>query len=140
MPSTPVLPGSHLEIIPRRLLLVEDHESTAEVLKKLLERHGHEVWVALSCKEALDLSEQKSIEALICDLDLPDGDGYDLIQKIQKRGHILGIVLSGHGSADDIQRSREAGFAAHLVKPFDITEIEIMLAKIFDQQPKINEP
>ncbi len=130
MTENSVLPGSQLTIIPRRLLLVEDHESTARTLQRLLQRHGHEIWIALSCREALALAASHTFDALICDLDLPDGDGTFLLQKIRQTHPVQGIVLSGHGSPQDIERCRAAGFSAHLVKPFDVTEIEIVLAQI----------
>jgi HPt (histidine-containing phosphotransfer) domain-containing protein len=55
---------------------------------------------------------------LISDLGLPDGSGHDLMRQLRQRGHSFpGIALSGYGQEEDIQRSREAGFAAHLTKP-----------------------
>lgn len=130
-PHTRVIPGTDLQIVSRRLLVVEDHASTAIVMQHLLQRHGHEVWIALSYQQALHMAREHSIEAVICDLELPDGDGCDLLQELQKQSSIQGIVVSGHGAAEDLQRSRQAGFAAHLVKPFDITQIELTLKKIF---------
>jgi two-component system CheB/CheR fusion protein len=125
-----LLPGTDLKIIPRRLLVVEDHESTATVMQRLLQRHGHKVWVALSYQQALEISAEHSIEALICDLELPDGDGCDLLRELQSISSIQGIVVSGHGTASDLARSRNAGFLAHLVKPFDITQIEHTLSEL----------
>ncbi len=133
VPRTRVLPGTDLELIPRRLLVVEDHESTATIMQRLLQRHGHEVWVALNYQQALEMAKEHAIEALICDLDLPDGDGCNLLQELQKRSAIKGIVVSGHGKDEDVQRSREAGFSAHLVKPFDINQIEHTLTGVFQQ-------
>ena len=52
------------------------------------------------------------------DLGLPDGNGHELMRKLGERGHRFpGIALSGYGMDDDLQRSREAGFATHLTKP-----------------------
>lgn len=129
--DAPILPGTTSKIVPRRLLVVEDHESTATVMQRLLQRHGHEVWVALCYQEALQMVREHSIEAVICDLELPDGDGCDLLRELKKHAPIYGIVLSGHGTPADLERSRAAGFSAHLVKPFDITQIERTLTKTF---------
>ncbi|MEO7932242.1 MAG: response regulator [Chthoniobacterales bacterium] len=131
VPRTRILPGTNRELIPRRLLVVEDHESTATVMQRLLQRHGHEVWVALNYHQALEMVREHAIEAVICDLELPDGDGCDLLQELQKHAPIRGIVVSGHGSEEDVRRSRDAGFAAHLVKPFDINQIEHTLTDVF---------
>ena len=124
-------PTPFANVTPRRILLVEDHESTAIVLQRLLLRHGHYVWVALRFHEALEIATREKIEVIICDLDLPDGDGCSLLREIHKQSPIPGIVLSGHGTSADIQRSHEAGFKAHLLKPFDISEIENAIEHIF---------
>ena len=134
--AAPILPGTNSKIVSRRLLVVEDHESTATVMQRLLERHGHKVWVALTYQEALQLAQEHSIEAVICDLDLPDGDGCDLLRALKQITSIHGIVLSGHGDLVDLERSREAGFTAHLVKPFDITQIEHTLTETFGDTPR----
>jgi CheY-like chemotaxis protein len=60
------------------------------------------------------------IDLLISDLGLPDRSGLDLIRELRQRGLALkAIALSGFGREEDIQRSKEAGFAAHLTKPVD---------------------
>ncbi len=57
-------------------------------------------------------------DLLLSDLGLPDGSGHDLMREMRSRGHKFpSIALSGYGQAEDILRSQEAGFAAHLTKP-----------------------
>ena len=63
-------------------------------------------------------ADHQAFDLLISDLGLPSGSGHDLMRKLRERGHKLpGIALTGYGQEEDIQRSREAGFAAHLTKP-----------------------
>jgi len=125
------IPGTDVEIVPRRILLVEDHESTAEVVGRLLSRHGHEVWKAYSYLQAREIAMQQAVEVLVCDLHLPDGNGFDLLSEIKINKPVKGVVLSGHGSPEDMAHSRQVGFDAHLVKPFDLTEMEQTLSDIF---------
>ena len=67
---------------------------------------------------ALELAGRHPFDLLISDLGLPDGSGHDLMRELRSRGHTFpGIALSGYGQEEDILRSREAGFAAHLTKP-----------------------
>ena len=67
---------------------------------------------------ALELADRRAFDLMISDLGLPDGSGHDLMRGSAQRGYTLpGIALSGYGQEEDIQRSREAGFAAHLTKP-----------------------
>ena len=67
---------------------------------------------------ALELAGRHAFDLLLSDLGLPDGSGHDLMRQLRQRGHKFpGIALSGYGQEEDIQRSREAGFSAHLTKP-----------------------
>lgn len=105
---------------PRRLrvLVVEDHADSAEMMALLLESMGHDVFVAPNAGEALEAVERRRFDLLISDIGLPDASGYDLMRQLAARGHrIPAIALSGYGMATDRVQSREAGFAEHLVKP-----------------------
>jgi len=103
---------------PLHILLVEDHPVTAKLMGMVLTTDGHTVEMAGDVATALELANQNAFELLFSDLGLPDGSGYDLIRQLRQRGHKFpGIALSGYGQGEDIQRSHEAGFAAHLTKP-----------------------
>jgi CheY-like chemotaxis protein len=102
---------------PRRILLVEDHEPTREALARLLRRRKFEVVVAASVAEARILADGQHFDLLISDIGLPDGNGYDLMAQLRDREGLKGIALTGYGMEEDVARSREAGFFAHLTKP-----------------------
>jgi CheY-like chemotaxis protein len=116
--ATPAQPARALS-----LLVVEDHEATRTVLERLLTRSGHQVTTAATVQEALTAFKAIHYDAVISDLGLPDGSGLDLMAQIQSIRPVPGIALSGYGMEDDIRRTREAGFAAHLVKPVNINEL-----------------
>lgn len=105
------------DVQAQHILLVEDHEDSAQATADFLRLHGYEVTVAISVQEALDLVEQGDV--VISDISLPDGTGHDLMRQILSRHPIRAIALSGYGSAEDIRRSSEAGFARHITKPVD---------------------
>lgn len=106
-----------------RLLLVEDHEYSLQVLSRLLTSGGHSV-VGVSTKaEALTQARQKEFDAVISDLGLPDGTGHELMRILHAQHGLQGIALSGYGTDEDLQASREAGFVAHLIKPVRFTEL-----------------
>src|ERR1041384_3448999 len=71
---------------------------------------------------------QTDIHLLICDVQLPDGDGRDLLGKLSGEREIVGLAVSGHCGPDDLARTKAAGFFAHLVKPFLASELESLLA------------
>lgn len=120
--SAPAVPAAKAPGL--RILLVEDHEDTREVMRQLLQRRGHEVLVARSVATALALLDHgEPVDLLISDLGLPDGSGLDLIKSIRSRLPLRAIALSGYGMEEDHQRSREAGFQEHLVKPVNFPDL-----------------
>ncbi len=120
--------GEAAETRPRdralRILLVEDHADTAKLMRRLLMAEGYEVVTAGSVAEALAAAERHRPDVLISDLGLPDGSGLNLMAQLIARGqHIPGIALSGYGTPADLEQSRAAGFAEHLVKPLHSMDV-----------------
>jgi two-component system CheB/CheR fusion protein len=117
-----------------RILLVEDHENTARMMSLLLSSLGHEVRTAGDMGTALRLAgegKRGNFDLLISDLGLPDGSGLDLMRSLRARGlRLPGIALSGYGTEQDVQHSMSAGFAEHLVKPVDISQVESAIARV----------
>ncbi len=103
-----------------RVLLVEDHSDSARILSRLLSEAGCRVKIAGSVAEAVQLAAAEPFDVLVSDIGLPDASGYDLMVELKRRYGIQGIALSGYGAEQDIQRSLEAGFADHMVKPVSV--------------------
>lgn len=116
-----------------QILLVEDHDDTARVLSRLLERLGHRVRIAGSVATALAAADQP-FDLLLSDIGLPDGTGNDLIRQLRNDRHINvpAIALTGFGMEEDIAKSREAGFTDHLTKPVNFQRLQMMVQKIAD--------
>lgn len=113
----PAAPSQRI-FVPLRILLVEDHGVTATILTMMLSAEGHAVERAGDIATAVNMAESGAYDLLLSDLGLPDGSGHDLMRQLRQRGNELpGIVLSGYGQEEDIKRSWQAGFAAHLTKP-----------------------
>ena len=113
----PAAPPQHA-IRRLRILLVEDHGVTAKMMRMVLATEGHTVETAGDVATAIELADQHRFDLLVSDLGLPDASGHDLMCGLRGRGHKFpGIALSGYGQEEDIQRSHDAGFAAHLTKP-----------------------
>ena len=130
-PVAPVIPGS-TDLLPLRLLVVEDHADTATALKKLLMRRGYEVRSAESVAEALAIAENFDFDVLVSDIGLPDGTGVDLMMQLTASGKrsFRGIALSGYGMQEDLERSSAAGFVHHLTKPVDFPLLDRTLLSI----------
>lgn len=110
-----------------RLLVVEDHEPTLTVLAGLLRRRGHQVLTAVTVKNALLLAANHPIDFVISDLGLPDGNGVDLMLQLANLYGLRGIALSGYGMVEDLARTEQAGFLAHLVKPIKFDQLQTVL-------------
>ncbi len=120
-----------------RLLLVEDHEPTLAVLEHLLSRAGHQVTSAMSVAGGLEAAATvENLEAVISDLGLPDGTGFELMQQLHERYGLRGIALSGYGMDEDLRRSSAAGFSTHLTKPIDFAQLEQAIADLMADTPK----
>jgi two-component system CheB/CheR fusion protein len=112
-----------------RLLLVEDHEATLAVLTGLLRRQGHDVLTAATVKDALILAAEHTFDFVISDLGLPDGNGIDLMMQLSNEYGLRGIALSGYGMAEDLVKTEQAGFLAHLVKPINFEQLHRVLGQ-----------
>ena len=116
-PSAPAAKGS------QRLLLVEDHDATRQVLTRLLRRAGYQVTTASSVAAARESAEHGRFDLVISDIGLPDGTGVELMETFRAKYGLRGIALSGYGMEEDQRRTREVGFVEHLVKPVDFAQL-----------------
>lgn len=114
--TAPVSPSRGL-----RILLVEDNKDTLNYMALVLGTRGHEVTTAEGLAQAI-LAAAQPFDLLISDIELPDGTGLELMRQLHGRG-LPAIAMSGYGSEEDVLASREAGFAAHLTKPVDLTRL-----------------
>jgi CheY-like chemotaxis protein len=115
----------------RRILLVEDHEPTRQVLTQLLLHRHFKVAGAASFSQACSLiKKNKDFKLLISDIDLPDGNGHDLMSQFRKKFRAKGIALTAYGSEQDVAQSRASGFTAHLTKPIRMEALENALAAV----------
>src|SRR5438477_4930244 len=108
---------------PYRIIVVEDHASTAEALRKFLTTIGYKVYVAPDVACARALAKAIEFDVLLSDLRLPDGTGWDLMQELSAKGPVRGIAISAYNTAEDVSRSREVGFLDHIAKPLVFEEL-----------------
>lgn len=116
----------------RRVLLVDDSVDAAEAMSMLLETLGHEVRTLHDGPSALAAVDEFAPEVVILDIGLPGMDGFQIAREMRTRPSTktaLMIALTGYGGESDRQRSRDAGFDFHLVKPVSFTAIEDVIAK-----------
>src|SRR3954468_4126834 len=111
-----------------RILLVEDHQDTRQVLARLLSPWGFEVAAAENLQRGLDQLDAETFDAIVSDIGLPDGTGYALVSEARRRGKdVLAIALSAFGSPTELQIAKLTGFDHHLSKPFDCQQLRTLL-------------
>jgi DNA-binding response OmpR family regulator len=115
---------------PLRVLLVDDHADTAELLRMLLVRRGFEVTTARSVATALVAAESTPIDVLVSDIGLSDGTGCDLLRQIRAVRPLPAIALSGRDREADVQSARDAGFDEYLGKPVGIVQLVEALRRV----------
>src|SRR5688572_23109407 len=111
------------------ILVVENHQDTLDAMKMFLELHGHQVETAGTMQTAL-AAATTAFDLVITDIGLPDGDGWELMRQLRERGPVRAVAMSGYGWKEDLEKSRAAGFEAHLLKPLKIAELENVLRKM----------
>lgn len=120
---------------PLKLFVVENHQDTLDAIKMFLEAQGHSVASALDATTALRLAAQTKFDVMISDIGLPDGDGWELMRQLREQiPGVKAIAMSGYGMRHDLDKSKAAGFAAHLVKPFGPAELDAALKKAMGGQ------
>ena len=117
-----------------RVLVVEDNLDAAEILRSLLEVCGFQVSVAHTGQEGISAARQQEPHVVLCDIGLPDSDGYTVGSVLRQSSYTIDsrlIAVTGHGEALDRCRALAAGFDQHLVKPVDphvlLRELEVTL-------------
>ncbi len=129
-PDEPPCPQPDEAMRGRTIMVVEDHEDTRRVLSRALRRKGYGVTAAGSVEAAVAQFAGSKPDLLITDIGLPDGTGWDLLEKLRPHGPVRAIAMSGYGMNADLEKSREIGFAAHLTKPIDFPRLESLIVEL----------
>jgi CheY-like chemotaxis protein len=104
------------------IVVVDDNDDAASSLATLLELSGHHVRTAPDGPRALDECRTRQPDVVLLDIGLPGMDGYEVARRLKEMpamADAILIAITGYGQADDVARSRKAGFDHHLVKPIE---------------------
>ncbi len=122
-PPKPAQPGRSAST-SLTILLVEDHHDTLRAMSRLLLSLKHRVIPADCVGAALKASREHDVDLVISDVGLPDGTGLDLMRQLLAERSVPGIALTGYGMEADIEETVRAGFAKHLTKPINFSDLE----------------
>lgn len=122
----------------RRVLLIEDNADSRDMYRLLLELDGHDVLEADDGTRGLELLRTELPDLALVDIGLPTLDGYEIARRFRAEpgaDRTVLIALTGYGSVEDRERSREAGFDYHLVKPVSADMVrEILTGVVTDPE------
>jgi signal transduction histidine kinase len=125
-----VEPAALSTIVARRILVADDNSDALESLAQLLELGGHEIHKAADGVQALEAATRVRPDLVLLDIGMPGMDGYEVARRIRSQpwGREATLVaLTGWGQETDRNRSREAGFDSHCIKPLDVQHLFTLL-------------
>ncbi|WP_346293186.1 GAF domain-containing protein [Sphaerothrix gracilis] len=135
--STPLTaPAStEVDLTGLKVLAVDDSEDTRDLLAMVLDAYGAETHVAASGAEVLANLATFTPDVLICDIGMPDMDGYALLQQIRalpntKGGSIPAIAVTAFAREEDRQRALAQGFQHHVAKPIEPQDLVSAIAQL----------
>jgi PAS domain S-box-containing protein len=134
-PRLTLVPARGKPQFARRVLVIEDNVDAAETLKDALELNHHVVHVALNGLDGVAVARTLVPDVVLCDIGLPGMNGFEVAKAIRADPAIGGvalIALSGYAQAEDLERSRDAGFDLHLAKPPDLDALERAITEVRD--------
>ncbi len=115
----------------QRILVVDDNEDALRTLAVLVQRLGNEVFQAHDGQQALEAAARHRPDVVLMDLGMPRMDGWEAARRIRREPwgeEICIIATTGWGQEDQRQRTKEAGFDHHLVKPVDVERLRELLS------------
>jgi CheY-like chemotaxis protein len=116
-----------------RVLLIDDNIDASESLAQLLALSGHDARTAIDGLHGIAMAKEFHPEVVFCDLGLPGMSGYEVARALRAQpfgGDIVLAALTGYSQPSDREKTAQAGFDAHLVKPVDPAVIESFLDDI----------
>ncbi|MCL2012990.1 MAG: ATP-binding protein [Cystobacterineae bacterium] len=136
-PQAEPTPAPLAWVIPRklRILLAEDNEVNTLLMRRLLEKLGHEVVHVGTGARALEVLRKEEMDMVLMDIQMPEMDGFEAAQRIrmEERGtkrRLPIVALTANAMAGDDRRCFEAGMDAYLSKPVEFSRLETLLEKI----------
>jgi len=118
-------PNPLLIVTRRRVLVIEDNEDAAEMLRVTLELEGHEVHVSGDGLQGVEAAVRLQPEVILCDIGLPGIDGYEVARRLRdsRTPPPLLVAVTGYTGPEDLRRATDAGFQHHFGKPPDLERL-----------------
>src|SRR5262249_46621383 len=117
----------------QRVLVIEDNIDAANALCMVLQLEGYEVDVAYNGPNGLQHARTFAPDIVVCDIGLPEMSGYEVARTLRAHpelGHAALVALTGYAGPEDVKKTKEAGFDAHLAKPVNATDLLRVMTRL----------
>jgi DNA-binding NtrC family response regulator len=121
----------------KSVLVVDNHQNILELLSNLLQMYKYETFCALDTKSALRLLEEKKIDCVVTDVEMPKPNGFDLLDEIRnKYPNVPVIMISSYANPRMEKQAHENGASGFTAKPFSIETLQKMIENVLDKTEK----
>jgi PAS domain S-box-containing protein len=136
LPSIPAISLNNVSV-----LVIDDELDARNLLKLLLESAGAVVYLAQSAEQGMEHLLTKSVDVLICDIGMPDVDGYSLMRRIRalddsQKSEVAAVALTAYARLEDRTEAMSAGFQNHLPKPVEPAELLAVVHSLANPRSK----
>ena len=142
--NVPPVVAVALEVFAKKnFLVVDDSEDTIAMLTELLRVAGANVTAATNGADALRIAKENEFDVILSDISMPEMDGFEFLQRLRKldgRGEVPVVAITGFGRSDDIARATDAGFYSHVTKPLNLKVLAEVLQRLESERSGLNEP
>lgn len=119
---------------PLRILLVDDEPSTLQLVRKVLQADGHEIFEAIDGHQAVEVFEENRPDLVLLDIVIPKMDGLAVLQKIREQDEISGVIMVSALSSEQLAvKSMIAGADDYVSKPFKLKTIRMNIRRVMDK-------
>ena len=120
------------------ILVVDDDRDSLDAFEYLISNEGANIKKAKNAREALDLLHAWTPDILVLDIAMPEVDGYELlatIRGIERLREVPAVAVTALAFERDKERSAQAGFAAHVSKPYEIEALVAIIESLVGKKP-----
>ena len=111
----------------RKILIVDDDETLSDITKEMMESYEYDVDQAFSVEDAYDKLTDGKYDLILLDINLPDGEGFDVCQELRRVSNVPVIFASARTSVDDRISGFEKGGDDYLMKPYSMKELLVRI-------------
>jgi two-component system KDP operon response regulator KdpE len=121
-----------------KILVIDDEETTVQLIAILLERRGYEVIKAFRADEGLRKAYRSQPDLVLLDIMMPDMDGWDVCKRLREMSDVPIIFLTARGETRDVVRGLEMGADDYVLKPYDNDELVARVRAHLRRSPRPN--